>query len=116
LVPFAPLFGPFSSEAFAMAPLVQPFLQTVGPFLVAFANAYSAFAPALAPLTTQLENLENEGFTLLSPLYGPYRSKFLSAESQLANALAPLATAVTVNPATSCLVDIEGLLTEAQAS
>lgn len=116
LVSFAPLFGPFSSEAFAMAPLFQPFLQTVGPFLVAFANAYSAFEPSLAPLTTQVENLENEGFTFLSPFYGQYRSQFLSAESQLANALAPLATSLTVNPATSCLVDVEGLLTEAGGS
>lgn len=116
LIPFAPLFGPFSSEAFAMAPLFQPFLQTVGPFLVSFANAYGAFAPALAPLVTQVENFENEGFNLLSPLYTPYRSKFLSAETQLANALAPLATAVAINAPVSCLVDVEGLLTEAGGS
>lgn len=116
LIPFAPLFGPFSSEAFAMAPLFQPFLQTVGPFLVSFANAYGAFAPALAPLVTQVENFENEGFNLLSPLYTPYRSKFLSAETQLANALAPLATAAAINAPVSCLVDVEGLLTEAGGS
>ncbi|HWF14593.1 MAG TPA: hypothetical protein VG244_00285 [Acidimicrobiales bacterium] len=116
LIPFAPLFGPFSSEAFALAPLFQPFLQTVGPFLVAFANAYGAVAPALAPLVTQLENFENEGFNLLSPLYTADRSKFLAAESQLANALAPLATALAINPPTSCLVDVEALLTEAGGS
>ncbi len=110
LIPLAPFFGPFSSEAFAMAPLFQPLLQDIGPFLVAFANGYTATAPALAPLVSQLEALENEGFSVLSPLYGPYRTQLLAAESSVATALAPLAKAAGVNEGTSCLVDLEAEL------
>jgi hypothetical protein len=113
LVGFAPFFGPFSSEAFAAAPLFQPFLQAIGPFLVAMANAYATAWPSLAPLVAQLESFENEGFTLISPLYGPHRSQFLAAESALATALAPLAKDLASNSTTSCLVDVEAVLTGA---
>ncbi len=116
LIPFAPFFGPFSSEAFAAAPLFQPFLQAIGPFLVAFAAQYQTAAPSLAPLVAQLESLENEGFTVLSPLYGPYRAQVLAAESSLATALAPFTKAVALNQGTSCLVDIEATLTAAGAT
>lgn len=107
------MFGPFSSEAFAAAPLFAPLLQTIGPFLVAFAHAYAANSPAVAPFVTQLESLENEGFNVLSLLYTPYRSQVLQAESSLATALAPTATAVGENAGTSCLVDIEALVAQA---
>jgi hypothetical protein len=113
LVPLAPMFGPFSSEAFAAAPLFAPLLQPIGPFLVAFANAYAANSAAVAPLVAQFEALETQGFNFVSPLYGPYRSQFLQTESDLATALAPLAKAVGENQGTSCLVDIEALLTGA---
>jgi hypothetical protein len=116
LIPFAPFFGPFSSEAFAAAPLFQPLLEDVGPFLIAFANAYQAQAPALAPLVSAIESLENEGYNALEPLYGPYRDKFLAAESALATALAPLAKTVALNAGTSCLVDVEAELTAAAPS
>jgi hypothetical protein len=113
LVGFAPFFGPFSSEAFAAAPLFQPFLQDIGPFLVALANAYGTESSSLAPLVTQLESFENDGFTVISPLYGPHRSQFLTDESALATALAPLAKGVASNAEASCLVDVEAVLTQA---
>jgi hypothetical protein len=110
LVGFAPLFGPFSSEAFAGAPLFQPFLEAIGPFLQAFANAYAPYAADFAPFFAQIEALENSGYGVLAPLYGPYRSQFLSAESALATALSPVIKALAANPGTSCLVDIEAEL------
>jgi hypothetical protein len=113
LIPFAPLFGPFSAEAFASAAAFQPVLQLFGPFLIAFANEYAKAAPALAPLVANVESLENEGFSVLSPLYSPYRTEFLTAETTLATALAPFAQALTSNPVASCVVDIEGVLTSA---
>jgi hypothetical protein len=113
LVGLSPLFGPYSSEAFAAAPLFQPLLQAFGPFLVTFANGYTATEPSLVPLITQVENLENSGFAAMSPFYTPYRSQFLTAETDLATALAPLAKAAAANAGTSCLVDIEGVLTSA---
>jgi hypothetical protein len=116
LVSFAPYLGPFSSEAFAMAPAVQPVLQTAGPFLVALANGYASAPPSATALATQVETLENEGYTVLSPLYGPNRSQLLDAETQLAAALAPAAEAAGDNEATSCLVDIEAALVPAAPS
>lgn len=113
LVGLSPLFGPFSSEAFAAAPLFQPLLQAFGPFLVAFADGYAAAEPSLAPLIAQVQSSESSGFNLISPIYGPYRSQFLTAESNLANALSPLVQAAAANAATSCVVDIEAVLTAA---
>ena len=110
LIGFAPFFGPVSSEAFAAAPLFQPLLQAIGPFLVAMANAYAPYAPSLAPLVNALEAAENQGFNVLAPLYGPYRNQFLSSEAALATALAPIVEAGVSNAATSCLVDIEAAL------
>jgi hypothetical protein len=64
-------------------------------------------------LASQVEALENEGYSVLSPLYGPNRSQLLDAETQLAAALAPVAEAGADNQATSCLVDIEAALVPA---
>lgn len=113
LIGLSPLFGPFSAEAFAPAAAFQPVLELFGPFLVEFADVYAGDEPSLAPLIDQLESLENEGFTVISPLYGPYRTQFLTAETSLASALAPYAQKLASNPASSCLVDIEGILTSA---
>ena len=63
------------------------------------ANAYATAWPSLAPLVAQLESFENEGFTLISPLYGPHRSQFLAAESALAKAAAPAAESSGPAPA-----------------
>jgi hypothetical protein len=113
LVSFAPYLGPFSSEAFAVAPAVQPVLQAVGPFLVALAAGYASAPASVASSAAQIESLENEGYSVLSPLYGPNRSQLLAAESQLATALAPLATDAADTQTTSCLVDIEAALAPA---
>jgi hypothetical protein len=111
LVSFAPYLGPFSSEAFAMAPAVQPVLQAVGPFLVALAAGYASAPPSVSSSAAQIESLENDGYSVLSPLYGPNRSQLLAAESQLATTLAPLATGAADTQTASCLVDIEAALT-----
>jgi hypothetical protein len=113
LVGLSPLFGPFSAEAFASAAAFQPVLELFGPFLVQFADLYAAAEPTLVPLITQVTSLENAGFSVLSPLYGPYRTQFLTAETTLATALAPYSQALASNPAASCLVDVEGMLTSA---
>jgi hypothetical protein len=113
LIGLSPLFGPFSAEAFASAAAFQPVLQLFGPFLVEFAAVYAQAEPALAPLIAQVESAENQGFSILSPLYGPYRTQFLTAETALATALAPYAQALASTPASACLVDMEGLLTSA---
>jgi hypothetical protein len=114
LIGLSPLFGPFSAEAFASAAAFQPVLELFGPFLIAFANAYATAEPSLAPLISQLEALENQGFTLITPLYGPYRTQFLTAETNLASALAPFAQTLATNPAASCLIDVEAVLTSAK--
>jgi hypothetical protein len=113
LVGLSPLFGPFSAEAFASAAAFQPVLELFGPFLVEFASLYATVEPTLAPLISQITAFENEGFALLSPFYGPYRTQFLTAETTLATALAPFAQTLASNPASSCLVDVEGMLTAA---
>jgi hypothetical protein len=113
LIGFAPLFGPFSSEAFAMAPSFQPVLELIGPFLTAFANYYAPEAPTLAPLLNAVDSLETEGYSLLAPLFGPYQTQFLTAETKLAAALAPDASLLVDNPAASCVIDIEASLTSA---
>jgi hypothetical protein len=113
LVSFAPYLGPYSSEAFAMAPAFQPVLQAVGPFLVALAAGYASAPPSVTSSAAQVESLENEGYSVLSPLYGPNRAQLLAAESQLATALAPLAKDAADTQTTSCLVDIEAALTSA---
>jgi hypothetical protein len=112
LIGFAPVFGPFSAEAFASAAAFQPVLELIGPFLVAFANAYAPHSASFAPFLSTIESLENLGYTtLIEPLSAPYQTELLTAETQLATALAPGASALLDNPASSCLVDIEGLLT-----
>jgi hypothetical protein len=113
LIPFAPVFGPFSAEAFASAATFQPLLELFGPFLVDFAQQYAAAQPEVTPLLLQLEALENQGYALLAPFYAPYREQFLTAETNLATALAPVASSLVENPASACIVDFEGWLTAA---
>lgn len=113
LIGFAPLLGPFTKEAFAPEAAYLPVLQLLGPLLVEFAKEYAVVQPSLTPLINQVNSLENQGFTVLSPLYGPYRTHVLSLETALATALAPFAQLAVSNPASSCLVDVEGILTSA---
>jgi hypothetical protein len=113
LVAFSPFFGPFSAEAFASAALFQPVLELFGPFLATIAEEYTPVEPQIAPLVATVESLENEGYSVLAPLYGPYREQFLTAETTLATALAPLVSAAAINPVSECVVDIEGMLAAA---
>jgi hypothetical protein len=110
LIAFAPVFGPFSAEAFASAATFQPLLELFGPFLVEFAQHYAAVQPSVTPLLNQVETLENEGYAVIAPFYAPARSQFLTAETNLATALAPIASSLVDNPASACVVDIEGVL------
>jgi hypothetical protein len=114
LIPFAPVFGPFSSEAFAAAPTFQPLLELFGPFLVAFAQHYAAVQPSVTPWLDRLETLENEGYGIVAPIYAPDRSMFLTAETNLATALAPVASSLVDNPASMCVIDAESVLTAAR--
>jgi hypothetical protein len=110
LVAIIPIFGPFSAEAFAMAPAYEPLLKAFGPFLPAFADALAQADPALTPVIDVIRQLEQQGYTALNPLYGPYRTGVLDAEAQLANALAPYTELIVSSPVASCIIDVEGLL------
>jgi hypothetical protein len=110
LVVFAPAFGPWSSEGFALAPAYAPLLQLFGPVIAQLAAQSPQAAPVLDPVLTTLETLATQGYTTVSPLYGPYREQMLGAETQLASALAPYSEQLANSAAGSCLVDLESLL------
>lgn len=110
LVGFAPAFGPFSAEAFAMASAYQPALQLIGPILA----KYPALAPQIEPLLNPLLNawgqLLDQGFTLLGPLYSPYRTSVLEAETKLAAALAPYSQQLAASPLGGCVIELQNAL------
>jgi hypothetical protein len=110
LVAFAPAFGPWSSEGFALAPAYAPLLQLFGPVIEELAAQSPQGAPVLDPLLTTLQSLSTQGYGALSPLYGPDREQVLSAETQLAAALAPYSEQLANSAAGSCLVDLESLV------
>lgn len=107
LVGFAPAFGPFSSEGFALAPAYAPLLQLFGPIIAKLAAESPQGAPVLDPLLATLQTLSSSGYTALAPLYGPYRTQFLSVETQIANGLAPYSEQLAGSQAAVCLVDLE---------
>jgi hypothetical protein len=110
LVGFAPAFGPFSAEAFAMASAYQPALQLIGPILA----KYPALAPQIEPLLNPLLNawgqLLDQGLTLLGPLYSPYRTSVLEAETKLAAALAPYSQQLAASPLGGCVIELQNAL------
>jgi hypothetical protein len=110
LVVFAPAFGPWSSEGFALAPAYAPLLQLFGPVIGQLAAQSPQAASVLTPLLTTLQALDTQGYDALSPLYGPNREQVLSAETQLASALAPYSEQLANSAAGSCLVDLESLV------
>ena len=110
LVAFAPAFGPWSSEGFALAPAYAPLLQLFGPVIAELVAQSPQAAPVLDPVLSTLQSLDTQGYTALSPLYGPYREQMLSAETQLASALAPYSEQLANSAAGSCLVDLESML------
>ena len=113
LIGLAPAFGPFSSEAFAMAAAYQPLLTLFGPLVAQVPSTTARAQPTVAPLVRALESLENDGFTFAGPLYGSRRQQVLELETHLATALAPYAEALAESPAGACLVDLEGMLVAA---
>jgi hypothetical protein len=110
LVGFAPAFGPWSSEAFAMAPAYAPLLQLVGPVIGALAAQSPQAAPVLTPLLNAVQSLSTQGYNALAPAYGPYRNQMLTEETMLASALAPYSEQLANSAAGTCLVDLESLL------
>lgn len=116
LVPFAPLFGPFSAEAFALASAYQPELQLLGPILAQYPTIEPVVAPILNPLITTLGTLLTKGLDLVGPLYGPYRTQFLEAETKLAAALAPYSKALAHNALGGCIVELQSALLTASRS
>lgn len=116
LVPFAPAFGPFSAEAFALASAYQPELQLLGPILAQYPRIEPVVTPILTPLTTTLGTLLTKGLDLVGPLYGPYRSQFLEAETKLAAALAPYSQALAYSKLGGCIVELQSALLAASES
>ncbi|KRC53389.1 MULTISPECIES: hypothetical protein [unclassified Nocardioides] len=110
LVPFAPAFGPFSAEAFALASAYQPELQLLGPILAQYPGIEPAVEPILTPLVSTLGTLLTRGLDVINPLYGPYRTRFLEAETKLAAALAPYSQALAHNALGGCIVELQSAL------
>lgn len=107
LVAFAPAFGPFASEGFALAPAYAPLLQLFGPVISKLAAESPQGAPVLDPLLATLQTLSTSGYTTAAPFYGPYRTQFLTVETQIANTLAPYSEQLAGSQAGACLVDLE---------
>ncbi len=116
LVSFAPAFGPFASEAFALAPAYAPLLQLFGPLVAEFAAESTNGAAVVAPVLSVLGELDTAGFDVFEPLYGPERSQVLGYETQLASVLAPYSEELAASAPGACLVDLEGLLVTAGSS
>lgn len=110
LIDFAPAFGPFSAEAFAMASAYQPALQLIGPILAKYPGLAPTFKPLLDPLLAPFQKLLDAGFSLLGPLYSPYRQQFLEAETKLAAVLAPYSQKLASSELGGCIVALQNAL------
>lgn len=113
LVPFAPAFGPYAAEGFALASAYQPELQLLGPILAKYPQIQPAVTPVLGPVAASLGALLNLGYDSTKPLYEPYRTQFLEAETKLAAALAPYSQSLAYNELGGCVVELESALTTA---
>jgi hypothetical protein len=114
LVRLIPFFGPFSPEAFAMLPALQPGMEAIGPLFPLFEAGLDQLAPALDALTPAAQQLGEAGFGALAPLYGPYREDVLAGEAQLAAFLQPIVQSLASAPGSECLIALEGLLASLQ--
>ncbi|MBT0565623.1 hypothetical protein [Williamsia sp. CHRR-6] len=108
IVELAPMFGVFSSEVFALAPVMQPLLQLVGPFLAELEPIIHANLPWIRPILDRVQAAGAVVLKAILPFYGPYREQFLKAEGQFAAMLAPVLTRAYQTPAAACLVAWEG--------
>jgi hypothetical protein len=114
LVRLIPLFGPFSPEAFAFLPAVQPGIDALGPLFPTFQRWLDAAAPVLDVVVPTAQQLGEAGFGALAPLYGPVREDVLAGERALAAYLAPIVESLAEAPGSECLVALEGLLASLQ--
>jgi hypothetical protein len=112
LISFAPAFGEFSAEAFAMASAYQPMLELLGPILAQYPEMAPKIAPLVTPLVSVLRTATNTLFGLLAPIYTPYRQQVLKAETKLAAGLAPYAKKLATSPLGGCIVDLETALVQ----
>ena len=110
LIDFAPAFGPFEAEAFAMASAYQPVLQLLGPILAQFPALETQFQPQITALLTPFQNVLNSVYSIIAPLYSPYREQVLTAETKFAAFLAPYAQSLANSPLGGCVVDVEAAL------
>lgn len=113
LVPLVPAFGPYSAEAFAMAPAYEPLIELFGPFVWVFGEALATHEETLAPAIAALRDLEDAGFERLDPLYGPYRPEVLASLASLADTLTPYTEQLAASPAAACLIALEGMVASA---
>lgn len=113
LVRLIPIFGPFSPEAFAMLPAFQPGIDALGPLFPVFASGLDDAAPVLDVVVPVVQQLGEQGFAALQPLYGPVREDVLAGERAFAAQLAPVVAALADAPGSECLVALEGVLAEA---
>jgi hypothetical protein len=110
LIGFAPAFGPFSAEAFAMASAYQPVLQLLGPILAQFPQLEAKAQPEINALLRPWEQVLNSVFDVVEPFYAPRRQEILTAETRFAAFLAPYAQSLATSPLGGCLVDVEAAL------
>jgi hypothetical protein len=107
LIGFAPVFGPFTSEAFAPAAAYAPVLTLVGPVLAQYPTAAPVIEPLVTPLLEAWEQLLAAGYGVVGPYYSPYRAQFIDAETQLATALAPYSQSLASSVVASCIIDLQ---------
>lgn len=107
LIGFAPVFGPFTSEAFAPAAAYAPVLTLVGPVLAQYPTVAPVIEPLVTPLLEAWEQVLAAGYGVVGPYYSPYREQFIDAETQLATALAPYSQSLASSVVASCIIDVQ---------
>lgn len=107
LVTYAPVFGPFTGEAFAAASAYAPVLTLVGPVLAQYPTAAPVIEPLVFPLLASWGQVADAGYQVVGPFYSPYRDDFIAAETQLATALAPYSQSLASSAVASCLINLQ---------
>ncbi|MCX5045457.1 hypothetical protein OG921_20005 [Aldersonia sp. NBC_00410] len=112
LIGLAPLAGPFSSEAFALASVYQPMLRLAGPILAEIAPVITHYQPQIDPIIQNVQAVEAVVLQAILPYYGPYRDQLIAAEGDVAKALAPVLERAYATESASCLVAWQGQVVE----
>ena len=110
MISFAPAFGEFSAEAFAMASAYQPALELLGPILAQYPKLEPKLARYVDPFVSAFGRLLDTGFAVVAPVYAPHRQDVLDAETKLAAALEPYAQKLATSPLGGCVVELETAL------